>query len=346
MTHPSTQVDSLRHDCAGSQAAVPTVTIMINNFNYGAYLDRAIRSALQQSYGNVEVVVVDDGSTDNSREVIRSYGDRIVAVLKPNGGQASAFNAAFRHSTGEWVCFLDSDDWFEEQKVTDVLRYISSFPAVGLVAHNVRYCNADSREIEFADGVTYGSMRLIDERRYMRQGKVRFVLPATSAIVAKREMLSQILPMPEDIHITADNYIKIVALSLAPVLLIPDQLANQRIHGTNAYTGLTHSREKLLKQCYIGSQIAFHLKSRFPHLSRLAWKQYGRTVAELSADPAADASRLLSQIQRDYSPFEYSPLCCMCVASAYVKASIRRWYRHHKTVFNAGSKQQPDQTQS
>ena len=79
----------------------PLASIIVNNYNYGRFLPDAIESALAQSYPRVEVIVVDDGSTDHSRAVIARYGARIHAVLKPNGGQASAFNAAFAHSYGE-----------------------------------------------------------------------------------------------------------------------------------------------------------------------------------------------------------------------------------------------------
>jgi glycosyltransferase involved in cell wall biosynthesis len=71
----------------------PLVSVIVNNYNYARFLPDAIDSALRQTYGHVEVIVVDDGSTDESRVVIASYGNRIRAVLKRNGGQGSAFNA-------------------------------------------------------------------------------------------------------------------------------------------------------------------------------------------------------------------------------------------------------------
>ncbi len=88
----------------------PLVSIVINNYNYGRYLRAAIDSSLAQTYPQVEVVVVDDGSTDDSREIIESYGKRILPVIKDNGGQGSAFNAGFAASRGEIVIFLDADD--------------------------------------------------------------------------------------------------------------------------------------------------------------------------------------------------------------------------------------------
>src|SRR6476659_10838497 len=99
------------------------VTIIINNFNYAKYIGASIESALAQTYDNVEVIVSDDGSTDNSREVIESYGSSIVAVFKPNGGQASALNAGFKKSSGDLVIFLDADDVLWPSCVAEVVRH-------------------------------------------------------------------------------------------------------------------------------------------------------------------------------------------------------------------------------
>ena len=71
----------------------PAVTVIINNYNYASFICQSIDSSLNQTYPHVEVVVVDDGSKDNSADLIGSYGDRIIPVIKPNGGQASSMNA-------------------------------------------------------------------------------------------------------------------------------------------------------------------------------------------------------------------------------------------------------------
>src|SRR5215212_917729 len=89
----------------------PLVSIIINNYNYDRFLDEAISSALNQTYPHVEVVVVDDGSTDDSRQLIANHEDQIVPVLKENGGMSSACNAGFAASRGEIVIFLDADDY-------------------------------------------------------------------------------------------------------------------------------------------------------------------------------------------------------------------------------------------
>src|SRR5262245_22188560 len=86
------------------------VSVVINNHNYARFLSAAIDSALDQTHARTEVIVVDDGSTDHSRQVIADYGDRITPLIKANSGQASAFNAGFAVSRGGVVIFLDADD--------------------------------------------------------------------------------------------------------------------------------------------------------------------------------------------------------------------------------------------
>ena len=86
------------------------VDIVVDNYNYGRFLEAAIDSALAQRHPRTRVIVVDDGSTDHSPAVVARYGDRITAVLKQNGGQASAFNEGWARCRGDAVIFLDADD--------------------------------------------------------------------------------------------------------------------------------------------------------------------------------------------------------------------------------------------
>ena len=101
----------------------PLVSIIINNYNYDRFLAEAINSALNQTYRKIEVIVVDDGSTDNSRNIIASYGSRIIPVLKSNAGQASSFNEGIKVSQGKIISFLDSDDLFHPDKVEKIVDF-------------------------------------------------------------------------------------------------------------------------------------------------------------------------------------------------------------------------------
>src|SRR5437879_9367021 len=105
-------------------------SIIINNYNYRRFLREAVDSALNQTYRNTEVIVVDDGSTDGSPEIIASYGDRIVPVLKKNGGQNSALNAGFSLSRGDVILLLDSDAVLLPTAIAAALEAFAD-PAVG-----------------------------------------------------------------------------------------------------------------------------------------------------------------------------------------------------------------------
>ena len=111
------------------------VSIIITNYNYGAYLQSSIDSALRQRYEHIEVIVVDDGSTDNSREIIDSYGGRIVSILKANGGQCSCCNLGFQRSRGEGVIFLDADDVLFEDAVELHVERLKTSDYTHLITH-------------------------------------------------------------------------------------------------------------------------------------------------------------------------------------------------------------------
>ncbi len=98
-------------------------SIVIANYNYGRFLRQAIESALAQTYRNTEVIAIDDGSTDNSPEIIRSYGDRIVPVFKGNGGQSSCYSRGLAVASGDLVLYLDSDDYLHPHCLSEVVNH-------------------------------------------------------------------------------------------------------------------------------------------------------------------------------------------------------------------------------
>jgi glycosyltransferase involved in cell wall biosynthesis len=101
----------------------PSISICILNYNYGRYLGRAIGSVLQQLPGNYrieEVLVIDDGSTDDSMDVCSRYGDRITIIRRPHQGFGAVLTASVHRARGDWVAPLDADDWFTPDKLAMV----------------------------------------------------------------------------------------------------------------------------------------------------------------------------------------------------------------------------------
>lgn len=252
----------------------PAVSILINNYNYANFLGDAIDSALEQTYKSFEVVVVDDGSTDASKEVILRYGDKIIPVLKQNEGQASAFNVGFSASKGDIICFLDADDVFLPHKLEQVVSSLQfesgevgwCFHPLKLVDSNLLSLKPDS---EAAKNRQQSSLP-VDVRHRMVRGELGepFVIPATSGMCFTRSCLKQIIPMPTSRSVSLnDSYIKFAAMGTHKGIIVSDCLALQRIHGQNLFTLRKDNRAQ---QAEIFINTAFYMHKNFPALSNFS----------------------------------------------------------------------------
>jgi glycosyltransferase involved in cell wall biosynthesis len=113
----------------------PTFTVLIDTYNYQRFIERAIDSALAQTYpaSRVEILVVDDGSTDATEDVVRRYGTRVRYLRKSKGGQASSLNLGFKYSGADIICLLDADDYFYPDKLASVAEAATQSPEAGLI---------------------------------------------------------------------------------------------------------------------------------------------------------------------------------------------------------------------
>jgi glycosyltransferase involved in cell wall biosynthesis len=234
----------------------PLVSILIGNYNYGRFIAKAIESSLAQTYGNVEIIVVDDGSTDNSREVIERYGDRVKAIYQTNSGQSVACNTAFAASSGELICLLDSDDYFEPHKIARIVECYRQNPATNFVFHPVQRVDVDGKDL--ATQELAGCSRWLDFRHRAN----KFTAPPTSGLTFRRAPLARLFPLPEELRILTDNYIKFVMLALYPGYYVAEPLAALRLHGSNAYSmGPSDDMRSSMDV-----QIANAIRARFPEL--------------------------------------------------------------------------------
>src|SRR5262245_2975652 len=116
----------------------PLVTVVIPTFNYGRYVTAAVDSVLAQTYRNLDIVVVDDGSTDDTRQRLLPYLDRIRYIYQTNQGLSAARNTGIRAARGELIDLLDSDDVWHPHKLAVQVAYLSAHPEVGLLATDDR----------------------------------------------------------------------------------------------------------------------------------------------------------------------------------------------------------------
>lgn len=113
------------------------VSVIIPSYNSAHFLKESIDSVLNQTYKNIEIVVVNDGSTDNTEEVISQFLGRIKYIKKENGGVSSARNLGFEKSNGDYLCFLDADDWFFPKNIENKVKELNLNSKLGLVHGNV-----------------------------------------------------------------------------------------------------------------------------------------------------------------------------------------------------------------
>jgi glycosyltransferase involved in cell wall biosynthesis len=220
-------------------AKEPLVSIIINNYNYARYLPEAIESALSQSYPQTEILVVDDGSTDGSREVILRQDYRIVPILKRNGGQASALNAGVAQSRGKIICFLDADDFWYPDKVARIVEIIEREDAYSkpmLVHHLLEILDQATGKMT---GQYMGNRHESPHNLYDLARRYRFIpymVGPTSGISITRALANLLFPLPEHrVSISADDFVVLGASLVGELHSLNDVLGCYRVHDRNAW---------------------------------------------------------------------------------------------------------------
>lgn len=218
-----------------------TVTALVTNYNYGRYLENACSSVAGQTSPVDQIVIVDDGSTDDSGPVLDKlearYAERLVVVRQANTGQAGAINAGLELATGDIVAMLDADDAWAPTKVATVKRAFAANPAVGMVQHPLR----------LVDGKGVGTKSYATRRRGAQSGDLLPLLIATgganvfeptSGLSFRRATLEQFFPLPvNDWRICADGALAYGAAVFSQIVSLREELGDYRIHNENAFAG-------------------------------------------------------------------------------------------------------------
>ncbi len=111
----------------------PLVSIIIPTYNYGGYLPVALESCLQQTYKNLEIIVVDDGSTDNTGEIVKQYRGKVFYIYQDNSGVSAARNKGLEYAKGDFIGFLDADDYLTEDAISTRLDILMKNAHIGAV---------------------------------------------------------------------------------------------------------------------------------------------------------------------------------------------------------------------
>jgi glycosyltransferase involved in cell wall biosynthesis len=210
----------------------PFFTVLIDTYNYGQYIEEAVQSALTQKFPEEEreILVVDDGSTDDTAERLKKYKDAIRYLRKENGGQASAFNFGFEQARGEVVALLDADDVWLPEKLGRVHEVFERNPAAGMVYHRVHLWKSAGELSEDSYFIPISGNVPADRRTLLR-----YPMVGTSCLAFRRNALKELLRVPEALRSQADAYLTALIIFVAPVVAVPEFLGKYRLHGANLF---------------------------------------------------------------------------------------------------------------
>jgi hypothetical protein len=215
---------------------MPAVDVIINNCNYGRFLGDAIDSALAQTYPRVRVIAVDDGSTDDSRSVLAGYEERILTILKENGGQASALNAGFSRSTGDVVIFLDADDMLAPDAAAIAARAFHAHPGLVKAQYRMEVVDGAGRRTGLVKPARHLPLPQGDCRRIELTSPFDLPWSPNGASAFSGAALRRILPIPEEEFARcADWYVVHLTALLGLVASVDLVGAFYRVHGGNLH---------------------------------------------------------------------------------------------------------------
>jgi glycosyltransferase involved in cell wall biosynthesis len=242
---------------------MPRVSVVIDTYNHERFIEQAILSVLQQDFPSdeIEIVVVDDGSTDRTSEIVRKFEPRLRLIRKPNGGQASAFNVAIPETRSEHIAFLDGDDWWAPEKLRATLDAFEKHPEVGAVGHGYYEVHEDAPPTEMF--LPQKTCRLdLSSPEAARVAGLGRTLLGTSRLTVHRRVLNLVGPIPEALVFCADTPILTLSLALGGAIILDQPLCYYRHHSASLFAHKSADANKLRTNSQILSFLLDYLPAR------------------------------------------------------------------------------------
>jgi len=220
----------------------PLVSVIICTYNYSHFIEEAVESVLNQTLlsDDIEIIVIDDGSTDDTVERLKKYKDRIKYIYKDNGGPTESLNIGIEKATGKIISLLDADDSWHPDKLKEVVSEFKKLDSIDVVYHYITAVDKNNKIIMLEPDpkdkkAPYFKKYQLDD--YLK-GKLCYS-PPTSAVSIKTECLKKLYPLPTEgylLRMNADVYIRnILPLYAREFALVKKHLSNYRIHSDNIW---------------------------------------------------------------------------------------------------------------
>jgi glycosyltransferase involved in cell wall biosynthesis len=277
----------------------PLVSVIIPNYNYGQYLKCSIESVLNQTYKNIELIVVDDGSTDNSVEIALSYGEKLVLICQENSGVSAARNKGLANTSGTYVCFLDSDDSWEPEKVESQIALFNQ-PNIGLVYSSINICDT---ELKFQSAL-FAQFRGNCQKYFYKFPIRSIVLLGCSSAMIKKNVICQVGIFDIELNTSADwDYFRRIS-EVTNVDFVERPLVNYRRHNGSMSSGslmVYYDDNELAVKKFLKKVPNSKLNRRKILRSRVCWMKFQlgaikALLREKEIGPAIQRTRRILQI--------------------------------------------------
>jgi len=227
---------------------LPLVSVVIPSYNAGPFIGRTIDSVMSQSYKNLEIVVVDDGSSDGTPDIVARFGDPVRLILQHNDGVSAARNRAIAEARGELIAFLDHDDVWYPEKLERQVHLLSTRPEVGLV-----YSNADFIDVTDHPMWTYLARPRLHRGQVLGRLFLDCFVPLLTVVVRAR-LLAEVGQFAAGWHIAEDYDLFLRFAERTEVDYVDEVLAGYRIHRGNLSRDFTRrllEEQEVLQACLV-----------------------------------------------------------------------------------------------
>ena len=213
-------------------AELPLVSIITPSFNHVKYIEATMQSVFSQDYPNIEYIVVDGGSNDETVDIIKKYENRLAWwVSEKDKGQTDAINKGFARATGSILAWLNSDDTYEPGAVTAAVKYLQEHPEAGMVYGDCNFINEAGKVIgKFNSAQT--------DYRLLRQGYVHI---PQQTMFFRADLWKQVGPLDPSFYFAMDYDLWTRIAALSEIKYVPQTWANFRLH-TSGKTILADDR--------------------------------------------------------------------------------------------------------
>lgn len=247
----------------------PLVSVLVNTHNHERFIVQAIQSVLDQDFpaDQIEIIVVDDGSTDSTPQILQRFLPRIRYIRKENAGQVSAFNVGVAEVRGEIIAFLDGDDWWAKNKLSFVVAGFEKNPAVACVGH--AYHEVDENGRIMGTMIPTSHRLSLENHRIAQISSSLRVFLGTSRFAIRRSILEKTLPVPAELPFF-DNFVFSQAVAISGAILLDEPLCYYRLHSQNLYASSPASRANSKRLLWTKYKLLTVLLQHLPlRLSRL-----------------------------------------------------------------------------